>query len=203
MSSAPKHTPRRRDDAYMTPLPLAKFCLGLMPRFNPTKALGRGRVLEPSSGTGNFVRAVKETSDYTGLVSCDIRPEVPMRGTGRGDLHCTGDFLSMAVSDLGGAYFDTILGNPPYAHAEAFIRHALPMLMPWGRLGFLLRLSFLESQRRAEFWREFPCEAVYVLSERPSFTDGGTDSAAYAWFVWCRDRKAGHPTALHVVSWKE
>jgi hypothetical protein len=25
---------------------------------------------------------------------------------------------------------------------------------------------------------------VHVLSRRPSFTGGGTDSAAYGWFVW-------------------
>ena len=34
------------------------------------------------------------------------------------------------------------------------------------------------------FWKAYPVNKLYVLSKRPSFTGKGTDSAAYAWFVW-------------------
>jgi hypothetical protein len=53
------------------------------------------------------------------------------------------------------------------------------------RVAFLLRVGFLESAERIDFWREHPCESVWISQERPSFTaDGRTDGAAYALFVW-------------------
>jgi hypothetical protein len=50
----------------------------------------------------------------------------------------------------------------------------------------LLRLAFLEGQKRAPFWKAQPPYSVSVLAKRPSFTGGGTDSAAYAFFEWRR-----------------
>ena len=52
-------------------------------------------------------------------------------------------------------------------------------------VAFLLRLGFLASVQRAEFWKQNPPTRVIVLSKRPSFTgDGKTDRSEYAFFVW-------------------
>jgi hypothetical protein len=67
-------------------------------------------------------------------------------------------------------------------------------------VAFLLRLGFLESSKRLEFWRRWPCRKVFVLAERPSFTGGGTDSAAYALFWW--DKVHQRATELEIISWK-
>ena len=48
----------------------------------------------------------------------------------------------------------------------------------------LLRINFLSSQKRYDFWQQFPPDGLFVLSKRPSFTGTGTDSQEYAWFVW-------------------
>ena len=45
-----------------------------------------------------------------------------------------------------------------------------------------------------------PCKKVFVLSERPSFTGGATDSSAYGFFWW--DVMNNGPTELEVISWK-
>lgn len=47
----------------------------------------------------------------------------------------------------------------------------------------LERLNFLEGEARNAWLRE-QAPDVYVLPNRPSFTGDGTDSIAYAWFVW-------------------
>jgi hypothetical protein len=88
-----------------------------------------------------------------------------------------------------GAY-DLIIGNPPYEYAEEFVRQSLRYLAPTGRIVFLLRLAFLESQERGVgLWREHPPYRVLTCSKRPSFTGNGkTDSAAYAVYYW----KHGH-----------
>ena len=52
------------------------------------------------------------------------------------------------------------------------------------KLNKLLRINFLGSQKRYDFWQQFPPDGLYVLSKRPSFTGKGTDSIDYAWFVW-------------------
>lgn len=76
---------------------------------------------------------------------------------------------------------DLILTNPPFYSALEFLttslNHALTVV-------YLLRLNFLGSQRRKAFWEKFPPTHIYVLSRRPSFIDGKTDSIEYAWFVW-------------------
>lgn len=76
-----------------------------------------------------------------------------------------------------------VVMNPPFTHAEAFVRRALDELAPGGTVAALLRLGFLEGQARAPLHREHPAD-VLVLPRRPSFTGKGTDASAYAWFVW-------------------
>ncbi len=48
----------------------------------------------------------------------------------------------------------------------------------------LLRVGFLESEKRKPFWEDVGMADVYILPNRPSFDGLGTDSACYAWFVW-------------------
>lgn len=74
-----------------------------------------------------------------------------------------------------------IITNPPFSLALEFCEHALchaPEVI------MLLRLNFLGSQKRYDWWRQNEPSAIYVLSERPDFTGGGGDSCEYAWFVW-------------------
>jgi hypothetical protein len=88
-----------------------------------------------------------------------------------------GDFLAMG--HIGG--FDVAIGNPPFCLADRFIGACLERARV---VAFLLRLNVLGSLKRFRLWQRHPAD-VYVLADRPSFTeDGGTDMAEYAWFVW-------------------
>lgn len=78
--------------------------------------------------------------------------------------------------------FDGGMGNPPFSIAEAIIRRALE-LSRWTAM--LLRVGFLGSEDRLDFWRGPAADPwVRVIPDRPSFDGIGTDSATYAWFVW-------------------
>jgi hypothetical protein len=83
-------------------------------------------------------------------------------------------------------YVDLIMGNPPYSIAQRFIEHALPRC---GTLIFLLRLNFLGSLKRKEFWNQNKPDTLFVLSKRPSFRMTGTDMTEYAWYVWQNEAK--------------
>jgi hypothetical protein len=81
--------------------------------------------------------------------------------------------------------YEVAIGNPPFSLAQEFVLHSLKMA---DQVVFLLRLSFLESQKREGFFSKVGVPDVFVLPERPSFTGEGTDSCAYAWMRWKADR---------------
>jgi hypothetical protein len=74
-----------------------------------------------------------------------------------------------------------IITNPPYSLAFEFCQHAVKRA---GHVFLLLRLNFLASKKRREWFKENEPAALIVLSERPSFTGSGTDATDYAWFYW-------------------
>ena len=76
---------------------------------------------------------------------------------------------------------DLILTNPPFSIAKEFIEHSM---MCSTTVIMLLRINFLGSQARHDFWNQFPPDGLIILSKRPSFTGKGTDATDYAWFVW-------------------
>ena len=83
---------------------------------------------------------------------------------------------------------DLILTNPPFSIAKEFIEHSM---MCSTTVIMLLRINFLGSQARHDFWNQFPPDGLIILSKRPSFTGKGTDATDYAWFVWS-DKKELH-----------
>ncbi len=170
-------------DAYYTPEELAGYLVGLLP------IRGSDLVLEPSAGGGAFVRALLTKTDQ--VVAIDMNPDAP-------GLEMVGSAVCDFLDILPPNPPDWIVGNPPYFNALDHVEHALNCTDR--HVCFLLRLGFLESKRRAEFWKRNPCRKVFVLSERPSFTNGGTDSSAYGFFWW--DVLHNGPTELEIIQWK-
>ena len=86
--------------------------------------------------------------------------------------------------------FDAIITNPPYREAEAFLKQALRMTEPTqGKVALLLKLQFLEGQKRKLLLQRSPLSRVYVFSKRLTFTRnnepvGNSGMMAFAWYVW-------------------
>lgn len=92
------------------------------------------------------------------------------------DMNTGYDFLQDSLR------YSSILTNPPFSLALEFCEHAIKHAP---NVFMLLRLNFLASRKRRDWWRKHPPSALFILSERPSFTgDGKTDSTDYAWFYW-------------------
>lgn len=188
MSSTNRGGERAENDAYYTPDNLAEKLVA-------TLNLPRGAtVWEPHAGGGAFVRALLGRLCVVYL--SDIDPAAPAYG-------CLDAYSMPEKNALDGFPFaeeppEWIVGNPPYNDVEAHVRHALSTATTG--VAFLLRLAFLEGKGRVPFWRDHPAARVYVLSERPSFTGGKTDSCAYGWFIW--DRRHIGATELCVLSWR-
>ncbi len=127
-----------------------------------------GDIWEPACGDGAISKLLGSDCVSTDLV---------FRGYGKGGV----DFLA---TEMGA---DHIVTNPPYALAEEFVRHALKCSR--GKVAMLLKLNFLEGQKRKALFAETPLRTVYVFSKRLSFDRAdikgkGNGLLAYAWFVW-------------------
>ena len=176
----------RGDDLYETP-PEAVRALLKVESFSSA-------ILEPACGrSGNIVRVLRAAGHEvwaTDLINYDSPDQ---------DAHAI-DFLM----EHGSApyYIGSIITNPPFKLADQFVRHAL-LLCP--RVYMLLRLAFLESERRSGILDKGRLKRVYVFRERlPMMHRAGwngpraSSALAFAWFCWDREHRG--PTELHRIS---
>lgn len=109
--------------------------------------------------------------------------EMPL-GSAWGEIREGVDYLTTKYSRV-----DCILTNPPFSLAKEFVEKAH---LDADVVIMLLRLGFLESMRRYDFWEQYPLDHLVTLSKRPSFTeDGKTDGAGYGFFIWDKQGKLG------------
>lgn len=155
MSATRRGSERREADFYSTPKE------AFMPLLPYVKSLGV-YVFESACGDGRLVTWMKEEGVY-----------------------CSGDDLNNGYDFLAddrhwGCH--CILTNPPFSLAMEFCNKAISSAT---HVFMLLRLNFLASKKRREWFKEHEPDCLFVLSERPSFTeDGKTDATDYAWFYW-------------------
>ena len=102
------------------------------------------------------------------------------RGYGNGGV----DFLK--TTDV---WQGDIVTNPPYKHAEDFIRHALEIVPDGSKVCMFLKIQFLEGKARKKLFAEYPPKRVWVSSSRIKCGMNGefSESAsmmALAWYVW-------------------
>lgn len=171
---------RRENDAYYTPDDVAAKCVATI-----AHRIGWAHIIEPSVGGGAFLHAALNAGAvWPNTTACDINPNAA--GLALAGSSHVGDFLTMPRPYNAGPVW--VIGNPPYSHAMEHVEHALSLALPdggpAGGVAFLLRLAFVESEARRAFWQRWPVTELHILSKRPSFTGGKTDSCAYGFFVW-------------------
>lgn len=175
----------RKDDLYETPEVAVEALLRAerLPH----------HIWEPACGPGAIVRSLRQrghTVWATDLVDY-----------GCPDSEAGVDFLMERQARID---VEAIVTNPPFKLAGEFVEHALA-LCP--RVVMLLRLAFLESDRRTPILDNGKLARVHVFRKRlpmmhrkawegPKANSG----MAFAWFVW--DRFHRGPTELRRLSWE-
>lgn len=174
----------RGDDLYETPECAISALLS-------AEALPR-QIWEPACGPGAIVRVLRNAGHS--VIATDL-VDYGLDNSGSGI-----DFLmERTLPDGVGA----IVTNPPYKLANEFVAHALD-LCP--RVIMLLRLAFLESERRRPILDTGHLARVYVFRNRlPMMHRDGWEgkragnAVAFAWYSW--DRNHSGPTELRRISW--
>ncbi len=100
---------------------------------------------------------------------------------------------------------ECFLTNPPYKLALEFVQQAIENLLPNGYVVFLLRIQFLEGQRRYRFFKEYPPKYIYVHSKRQQCAKSGNfekypnhSAVCFAWFIWQQGFN-GEPTIRWII----
>ena len=172
MSATNRGSTRRPRDFYPTPRPVIRALFYRL-------GIGKGSlVIDPACGDGRIPYIAEAEFGARG-VGWDIdKPGHYFGGTK--------DSLGENGWDVvGWAGFDVpfIITNPPFSHALEFVQRALNESL-YRPTCMLLPLSFMASKRRSAFHQANPSK-LFVLSNRPSFTDDGkTDAQDYGWFCW-------------------
>lgn len=133
------------------------------------------KIWEPACGLLHISNVLEEHGYYVWSTDIDSRgldiPEIDF-------LKCTGKWDGDIVT------------NPPYSLAEEFVRKSLEMIQPNNKVAMLLRLQFLEGQKRRKLFDEYPPFFVYVFSKRINCPKNGDlskpqhSTMSFAWFVW-------------------
>ncbi len=176
----------RGDDLYETPSPAVETLLRVekVPH----------RLWEPACGPGAIVRVLRAAGHD--VTSSDLvnygSPDQDKSGI---------DFLMESTAPSG---VDCILTNPPFKLAEEFVAKAIE-LCP--RVFMLLRLAFLESERRSPILDSGHLCRVHVFRKRlPMMHRAGWEGRkansgmAFAWFTFLRGYHG--PIELRRVSWE-
>jgi len=129
--------------------------------------------LEPCAGVGSLISPLKDRG-WAPPRGIELDPPLVVEA---GGLVEQGDGLALSWTG------HHVLMNPPYRAAQEWIEKGLEEAQS---MVALLRLGFLASKRRKPLLERHPPYALGVLSKRPSFRHGRTDSSEYAWFIWTR-----------------
>jgi hypothetical protein len=150
------------------------------------------RIWEPAAGRGAIVKVLRDRGHE--VIASDVFDY--------GDLDRVVDFLTTTTMPEG---CDTIVTNPPFKIAEAFVAHALE-LAP--RVVMLLRLAFLESERRCGILEGRGLARVHVFRKRLPMMHRdqwvgrkANSGLGFAWYTWIRGYNDG-PTIVDRISWE-
>jgi hypothetical protein len=149
------------------------------------------RLWEPACGNGRIVNVLR-TAGHEVFASDLVNYGTNIHGW---------DFLMEQRVPEG---CEAIVTNPPLKLAHQFVTHALE-LCP--KVVMLLRLAFLESERRCDILdngtlaRVFPFRKRLPMMHRDGWEGRKANSGmAFAWFVW--DRNHQGPATIQRISWE-
>lgn len=155
---------------------------------------------EPSCGNGALVLPLRNRGFR--VVATDLHDWGCPDATGKVDF-----FSEVATGFRPDVPFG-IVTNPPFAAVEEYVERAVK-LAPY--VALLLRLAFLESEGRMNWFPHVGLQRVHVIGERlpmmhrhgyegPKLSSAGM---CFAWFIFEPHRPAKRRVPLRWVSWKE
>ena len=147
-------------------------------------------ILEPCVGGGHIVKAINDFYNNTKEFVC---LDLVDRGYPNTIVQ---DFLTWKTDKK----FEGIITNPPFSLAQEFIEKGMELLTDNGQMAMFLKIQFLESAKRKEFFEKYPPKYIYVFRDRMATWNNGNEvdpstgkkwatTFCHAWFVWEKGSK--------------
>jgi len=155
------------------------------------------KVLEPSAGSGSFVRPLLERFTHVHAVELDpdwanILRELP----GTVQVH-QADFMAWHTDE----HFDLAVTNPPYEDGQD-CEHVFRALQCSDRVVALVRANFLHGvDRYNKIWKHHWLKRLVHLSSRPHFSGAGSPRHDFSVVEICK-RFGSKEKLTHVEWWK-
>jgi hypothetical protein len=181
VSATNRGTIRNESDFYETPEQTINI-------FLDNFLIQEGNMLEPCAGQGAISKVITNRYPTNFLMQVELQPSNADYLSKYGHYIDICNFLNWYPDNEEVTEFNTIITNPPFSIAQEIIEHCFEISHKDTDIIMLLRLGFLESKKRRQFWKDYPLAQLYPLISRPSFTGKGTDATAYGWFVWSNYR---------------
>jgi hypothetical protein len=106
------------------------------------------------------------------------------------------DFLKLGGFSDNITNFDgDIITNPPYKYAKEFVEKSLEIINDGNKVAMLLKIQFLESEKRKELFEKYPPKKIYVFRNRIDCWKNGekpkkqSKAVCYAWYIWKKGYK--------------
>ena len=191
---------RRHNDLYTTEDKLTAVLFENL----PNDIIIKGFLCEPCAGPGRMAQAIRRRSNAL-VFTNDID-----RRFDNTDFTSDAADPNAAVWQAESAYYDWVVTNPPFKVAADILFNSWNSAH--GGVAMLLRVTFIEPTKKRGDWLQDHADHLRcfmpVSQPRPSFTsDGRTDSATTAWFVWLKNfswqRDFGIPSPFSfVMGWR-
>ncbi len=206
---------REKNDNYPTPPRLAEaIVLRLREMYGDVSA--SHVLIEPSAGSGTFVRYMRQAWPTSTLIAVELRIEEEENLRQSGATYVAiADWSQWTVEHPPARWIipnvanntpSLIIGNPPFTLAQKHLESIFQAFPEGSEVAYLLRFSFFGGRERTvQFWQAQGMQFlkhIIPIAPRPQFVRGTSDNSEYAVFIW----KIGHSepaTILPSILWEK
>jgi hypothetical protein len=199
-------------DFYPTPDELALAIVHRIKSLYPNPA----RIIEPSAGSGAFVRAFRQEYPAKHITAVELRNEEMdnLKAAGAHEIHIRTWEEWVPYLPANSPHGITLVGgNFPFSLAAEHIKLGLDYLLPGSWIFSLLKDNFLGSYERlgcfgppGDIWNHGQLKHIIPIVPRPSFKTTGkasNDTNEYSCFIWEVDWTGPSTILFPHIKWKE